>query len=124
LPYCKNTYGLSKDLRGRGGKKMIKKMWVCIFNNKIKNCYAKGVFHSKVFPKKEYAETWWKEHYGGKSVIKQVTITDEDPFENVREAIHKNKLCENPSMQQRCVLLAKITEALIKDLKNFDKGAG
>jgi hypothetical protein len=112
---------------------MIKKMWVCIFNNKIKNCYAKGVFHSKVFPKKEYAETWWKEHYDGKPIIKQVIITDKDPFENVRKVIEdrKNRIIRNarnskniPLAKVRYDYYCDIEQAISKDIANFDSSAG
>ncbi len=51
---------------------------------------------------------------------KQVTITDEDPHKNVRKAIKKANSGKYPPPTADSI----VVEALKKDIKNFDKGAG
>lgn len=80
---------------------MIKKMWAVVINKVIPVC----------FDTEREAEEH-KKKYGGE--VKPVWVTDRDPFESIRKELKKkDNYMDNFDI-----------EAIQKDLKNWDEGAG
>jgi len=98
---------------------MVEKMWALLIHHGEQiEVERASIFKSNV--------TSVDVGFEGKKEIKQITITDEDLFKNVREVLKERKPCLLDNELERLRILNdlryKIMKAIQKDIANFDKG--